>query len=1462
MCDVPSSEVLGMLLEAVGSSSEPVSTRRLGEVLGAQGVCRLHAELGLRAAYRAGRLVASGVSEEADPVRREGSLWSQGGPAAFPPAGPKMDEIVPGQLRAATPRRILGRGASSVVYEAEQIGIGRRCAVKELAPDVLRTSGETGTAVQKRFEREIRVLAGLSHPNIATLYTGGVTRTGAPYIAMELFEEHWETAYRFAERRGRAPLLLVARFIRAAAMGLSYAHERAGILHRDVKPANIMVNESLGTAKILDFGLSCRDPLRIVLPAQETTLTQDLPGLMLGTPAYVSYDRFLDQKGTPKSDIYSLGITFYFLLAGGRLPFPDLAEGKGTVLEWVDAHRHIDERTIDILDASRRPDCSLGLAEIVRKAIRSRPEERPSYAEFIRALDREIRELETRGTQETALSEATTSGQQAASAAGETTQLAEALTGPRFRTPDPTLLDPNVPRPAPVILPVLDVFGPLQEKMTALEKKAAEEHNADALYFGDQPLAQAILVRAQTKGLLPVLREILEADTGKTFPEFERLFAGLATEEKLPPGFFEVPLAIPRYFHDACAAALLLSDEPRISRLKDLAGRVVSFLEEALGAPEIVTLRTEDRPPQRSPQECNPPSSPDRGQNLGTQVLPLAAADPFAPGARVRSLTLLREIARGGSATVWEAHDPGLDRRVALKVLAPSGDPGAQEENHQRFIHAARLAAPLRHPFIVPIHEAFIHEGRPCLVMEKIEGTPLSDFMGPRKRIPPARALRLLRPVATALAFIHQKGIVHRDIKPQNILIDPADRPVLIDFGITKSSGVSCPAAGAPVTEEGTFLGTPHYASPEQSSALPVGSATDVYSLGATLYEMLSGIPPFSGPTSLAILHRIADPEALPEPLGGRVPGLDPEVAQLVQHMMAKHPEDRPSAEEVVHLIDQILGRLERSSAPRAGRQHRLARAAAVAVMIALGILGIWFTGKPKNTLPLSADSPKGFSLRPEKDKGPTLPPEEPKHAAPVVPALEKSDPALPEKEHTKESVKDKVTEGRSVPPPAGSPKAPPPYKPTEAELRYLGRILETVRNSLPARSAYAFGSVLDGLARLEGPENTPWTRRYFAAERERLEGAARITSRRPLFPGGKETRLILRDGTTRQGRVISEDSERVGVLLSSGLSETIPLHEIAPVTLAASLSDPWEAFILRAASGDAAGALGIYESAPEELVRRIEEGHLPGLIDQAIEEAFQAGEKGRLDLLERLEISKTLRAKIPQVLGERLARLDLERVAAALYEKRGEKEARVRLLSDHRKTYAGLRLSREILDGFAKEVAQNEDRELVEIARWVTWAPDSEHAPGAWFDCDQGTKTFVIRAEKPEHRALIKKKLAGSKKGFDVRLRIDHPETTAIVGWSLTRWVEIAKGEITFYSEGHPSGKAELPPDLTRYQVGIIPDLASGENLVYVNGSLTFSLVAAEHPMEGGMIVGASGGTVRLESATVRDSTVSENDE
>ncbi|WP_367325405.1 serine/threonine-protein kinase [Streptomyces sp. HUAS ZL42] len=281
-------------------------------------------------------------------------------------------------------------------------------------------------------------------------------------------------------------------------------------------------------------------------------------------------------------------------------------------------------------------------------------------------------------------------------------------------------------------------------------------------------------------------------------------------------------------------------------------------------------------------------------------------------GKQVASYRVEQEIGRGGMAVVYRARDLRLDRTVALKLLAP--ELARNDTFRQRFTHESRVAAAIDHPHIVPVFEAGETDGILYIAMRYVSGSDLRHLLDQQGPLPLATAVRIAAQVASALDAAHEHGLVHRDVKPGNILVsrgtdsDHPEHVYLTDFGLTKKS-----LSLTGFTTVGQFVGTLDYVAPEQISGRPVDGRCDVYSFACVVYESLTGRPPFRREDDMALLwaHQYDDPPQLTEDR----PDLTPRLDAVFAKALAKIPDDRhDSCLEFVAAL-----RAAGSGAPEAG---------------------------------------------------------------------------------------------------------------------------------------------------------------------------------------------------------------------------------------------------------------------------------------------------------------------------------------------------------------------------------------------------------------------------------------------------------------------------------------------------------------------------------------------------------------
>jgi tRNA A-37 threonylcarbamoyl transferase component Bud32 len=315
-------------------------------------------------------------------------------------------------------------------------------------------------------------------------------------------------------------------------------------------------------------------------------------------------------------------------------------------------------------------------------------------------------------------------------------------------------------------------------------------------------------------------------------------------------------------------------------------------------------------------------------------------------GSELLGYRIERVLGRGGMGVVYLAHQVVLDRMVALKLLAPE----LAEDDHfrDRFLRESRLAASLEHPAIVPIFDAGEVEGRLYISMRYVEGTDLRRLLDVEAPLAPERAVGLLGPIAGALDAAHARGLVHRDVKPANILIGEDDRPFLADFGLTRE------VSEGGGLEQSHFAASVDYVAPEQIARGAVGPPADVYSLGCVLFECLTGRPPFSSDSVIAALwgHVNEPPPAASE----RQPALPKAIDAVFARALAKDPAERyGSCRGLIDAAQHPLG-LERRRPWRSARVVAAAALVAVAAVVAL-VVSLGRGGTPKPALHVTSNS-------------------------------------------------------------------------------------------------------------------------------------------------------------------------------------------------------------------------------------------------------------------------------------------------------------------------------------------------------------------------------------------------------------------------------------------------------------------------------------------------------------------------
>ena len=295
----------------------------------------------------------------------------------------------------------------------------------------------------------------------------------------------------------------------------------------------------------------------------------------------------------------------------------------------------------------------------------------------------------------------------------------------------------------------------------------------------------------------------------------------------------------------------------------------------------------------------------------------LAAAEQPDEIGRLGDYRVLKLLGAGGMGVVLLGEDIQLKRRVALKVMRPGI--ASKPQAKQRFLREARATAALSHDHIVQIYQVGEARGVPFIAMQYLEGQSLQAVLTRSKRLKPIDVARIGKEVALGLAAAHEKGLIHRDIKPDNIWIESKTRRTkLLDFGLARELGTD-----HGLTQSGAIIGTPRYMAPEQITGDSVDHRADLFSLGSTLYHLAAGKPAFKGASTPSLLYAIA--HSAPQPLQQAAPGIHPSLAELIHSLLSKSPAERPQASETVaDRLAEVESELTADSVPSPPEQPPL----------------------------------------------------------------------------------------------------------------------------------------------------------------------------------------------------------------------------------------------------------------------------------------------------------------------------------------------------------------------------------------------------------------------------------------------------------------------------------------------------------------------------------------------------------
>ena len=723
---------------------------------------------------------------------------------------------------------------------------------REVAIKLLKREYADDESFRSRFETEARHAGSLHHPGIAAVFDFGEAApadgSGAPrpYLVMELVDgQPLSDLLRPDEPMDPD---VTRDLLGQAADAIGAAHA-AGIVHRDIKPANLLVTPAR-EVKITDFG--------IARAAEGMALTQT--GQVIGTPQYISPEQARGITATPASDVYALGVVAFECLAGRR---PFVADTP-----IATALAHLREPVPPL-----PPEVPADLAAVVRKAMSKEPGDRYADGAAFAAALRDpataataivpppdtIPPSDTGSTQVLAGAAAGAAGA-AGAAALDTGAAAAATTGPTHAaTPPPRrrrgalwLLAGAFAVLAVVVIGFLVFAGEGdQTDPTQNPTKHPSRTNKPTKAPSSEP-TQAPTTTTPTSAP-PSSAPTSQAPTQSSTPSVTQSPSASATAD--PVAEQHRLLADVHADHDRAGVPGSADDEPL-----HLSQRRRHRRQPGPGAEQ----RRKGRPLMSNPQ-------------------------PTVVGGRYEVGELL---GRGGMAEVRKGIDTRLGRVVAIKRLRT--DLARDATFQARFRREAQSAASLNHPAIVAVYdtgEEMSTDGsdvaQPYIVMEFVAGRTLRDILREGRKILPERALEITSGVLSALDYSHRAGIIHRDIKPGNVMLTPTGDVKVMDFGIARAIS----DASSTMTQTAAVVGTAQYLSPEQARGETVDSRSDVYSAGCLLYELLTGRPPFVGDSPVAVAYQhVREPAAPPSDHDTDLP---PEIDAIVMKALAKRLEDR-----------------------------------------------------------------------------------------------------------------------------------------------------------------------------------------------------------------------------------------------------------------------------------------------------------------------------------------------------------------------------------------------------------------------------------------------------------------------------------------------------------------------------------------------------------------------------------------
>ncbi|QGJ71674.1 Hypothetical protein PBC10988_33810 [Planctomycetales bacterium 10988] len=779
---------------------------------------------------------------------------------------------------------LIGKGASGSVYK------GSDQKENLYALKVLSQEQEQEEETIARFHREARLASVLSHPNIVS--TNAAARVGGRLCLVMEFVPGRDLTYwidHYHKRGQRLPIGWSCECVRQAALGLQHAYER-GVVHRDIKPSNMLV---LGEGplqppviKILDMGVgsAVREDLK------GATITR--AGELLGTPDYMAPEQvYSPQSADIRADIYSLGCTLFHLLVD-RVPYP---VERGSAIAKLTIRLKEDAPPI----RQFRRDIPEDLERLVAKLLDREPQNRPQTPmEVVRLIEpfaaALAEELQRPGS-------SFTLGAQLAHAEKYESEMSELQRLTERR---------NLEEPPQSEQVELDMSDEDEERghipLTDDEPTPASEEFVDEEISFDYHVKE----NAPTYGRgAPVSAPIQEAEEpfefeedpsslrGRTYHEHEE-----AHEQENEGVFFASP-EVENYMVTLERSQLL--DEEYFSQLLEEAQGMNNAREVARRGVQLDLI---------TPWQAR-------------QILE-GRTDFF-----ITSYFLLDVIGRGATGTVYQAVSP-TNEIVALKVLAP--ELLRNRDAVARFEREMRVAAALDHPHIVRALDASHSNESPFLAMEFIDGVDLKTWLAQQGPLPVHWACESIRQAAWGLQHAHEQGIIHRDVKPSNLLVIQPDLrtdPYIKISDLGFANAASLDMRKNRLTQENQLLGTPDYMSPEQArNPADVDIRSDIYSLGCTLHRLLTNRPLFPGNTPTEKLNaRCRDEAPSIHSMRADVPE---EVNMILQGMLKQNPDERfQTPQEVAEALEDYLHGVEIRSLPRSVRKQKKRKSSALTIV-------------------------------------------------------------------------------------------------------------------------------------------------------------------------------------------------------------------------------------------------------------------------------------------------------------------------------------------------------------------------------------------------------------------------------------------------------------------------------------------------------------------------------------------------